>query len=379
MVTVDLNTKVLPQAHRVYMVRPGAGYHLLGAFSENGAVAPDLAGLDIPDGVRPRDFNDIERQVKRARALAEWVKTEESRHEEMPSANVVDHTDGEKPPRLNMYRNTADEILHSLPKGSLIYVPNPNFTQKAMFGELVGADEARVRFNGTGHRAQFTYLGRRLENVKFLPMRKLPKAFFPPMKKRNWTFELDTRSAELLYRQYYGDFEIVGRKSITEIEVTKSKVFAPDLAIVGAVTNLVDQTIRRLEADDAEMVSLLDVVFLAPEEDAPVIHANLGSQGEVLVEAARRNAARVVKALFALAIVYGGHEIWHLVENNQLNLVNSQAIQGVGAEELAETQQLTYDFVRSTGRDSLNDIVVRVREFHERTGGNVDATVIADE
>lgn len=379
MVTVNLNTKVLPTSHRVYMIRPGSGYHLRQAFADNKAIAPDLAGLDIPNGTRPRDANNIESQVKRARAMSEWVKTEETRSEQMPSSRIEDWAGGEKPHRLNMYRNTADEILHQLPKGTLIYVPNPNFTEKAMFGELVGPDEDRVKFNGTGHHSQFTYLGRKVTNVKFLPMRKLPKAFFPPMKKRNWTFEMDTRSAELLYRQYYGDFEIVGRKSITEIEVTKSRVYAPDLAIVGAVTNLVDQTIRRLEAQDAEMVSLLDVVFLAPEDDAPVIHANLGSQGEVLVEAVRRHSARVVKVLLALAVVYTGNEIWHMVENNQLSLANTQAIQGVGVEDLAETQQLTYDFVRSTGRPSLNDIVERVREFHDRTGGNVDATIIADE
>lgn len=379
MVQVDLKTKVLPTSHRVYMVRPGSGYHLRQAFVENQAIAPDLAGLTIPDGIRPRDFEGIADQIKRARAYSEWVKTEETRAAAMPSANIANYAAGEKPPRLAMYRNTADEILHSPPKGTLIYVPNPNFTEKAMFGELVGADEERVQFNGTGHHAQFQYLGRKLTNVKFLPMRKLPKAFFPPMKKRNWTFEMDTRSAELLYRQYYGDFEIVGRKSITEIEITKARVYAPDLAIVGAVTNLVDQTIRRLEAHDGEMISLLDVVFLAPEDDAPVIHANLGSPGEVLVEATRKNAARIVKVLFALAVVYTGHEIWHMVEVGSLNLVNTQAIEGIGAEDLAETQQLTYDFVGATGRPSLNEIVDRIREFHDRTGGNVDATINGDE
>lgn len=379
MVQIDLNTKVLPTSHRVYMVRPGSGYHLRQAFFEHHAIAPDLAGLTIPDGVRPRDFDGIPDQIKRARAYSEWVKTEETRSAAMPSAAIASYSAEEKPPRLAMYRNTADEILYSLPQGTLIYVPNPNFTEKAMFGELAGADAERVRFNGTGHHAQFTYLGRKLTNVKFLPMRKLPKPFFPPMKKRNWTFEMDTRSAELLYRQYYGDFEIVGRKSITEIEITEARVFAPDLAIVGAVTNLVDQTIRRLEARDGEMISLLDVVFLAPEGDAPIIHANLGSPGEVLIEATRKNAARIVKVLFALAVVYTGHEIWDMVHANDLNLVNSQSIAGVGAEDLAETQQLTYDFVGATGRPSLSDIVDRIREFHNRTGGNVDATIVDDE
>lgn len=378
MVTVNLNTKVLPTSHRVYMVRPGSGYHLLKAFTENKAIAPDLANLTIPDGVRPRDAGNITDQVKRARALTEWVKTEESRADDYPSTDLANYAKADKPPRLGMYINTADELLHQLPEGSLIYVPNPDFTQKAMFGELVGANKPRIAFNGTGHHAQFSYLGRQLTNVKFLPMRKLPKAFFPPMKKRNWTFEMDTRSAELLYRQYYGDFEIVGRKSITEIEITKSRVYAPDLAIVGAVTNLVDQTIRRIEAKDTDKVSLLDVVFLAPEDDAPVIHANLGSPGEVLVEAARRHSARVVKVLFVLAVAYTGHEIWDLVQAHELALVNSQAITGVGEADLAETQQLTYDFVRATGRESLNDIVDRVREFHDRTGGKVDATINDD-
>ncbi|MET4104075.1 hypothetical protein ABIE58_003524 [Roseovarius sp. MBR-78] len=40
---------------------------------------------------------------------------------------------------------------------------------------------------------------------------------------------------------------------------------------------------------------------------------------------------------------------------------------------------MTYDFVRSTGRESLDEIVGLVRDFHDRTGGNVDATVNGNE
>lgn len=378
MIKVDLNTKVLPTAHRVVMVRPGSGYHLRKAFFENQAIAPDLANLQIPDGMRPRDVNNLNHQIKRSRELAKWVKTEETRSDPMPPNELAQYQGGEKAPRLNMYRNLADELLHSLPTGTLMYVPNPILTETAMFGELCPPEDPRLRFTGSGYHSDFTYLGRRLRNVKFLPMRGLPATFFPPMKKRNWTFDMDARSSELLYRQYYGDFELVGRKSITEIEVTKDKVYAPDLAIVGAVTNLVDQSIRRLEVADPDTVSLLDVVFLAPENDAPVIHANLGSQGEVLVEALKTNTARVVKVILALAVLYSANDIWNMIQNDEIELINSHAIAGVAGENLAETQQLTYDFVKATGRESLEDIVIRVREFHDRTGGKVDAAIIND-
>lgn len=379
MIVVDLKTKVLPQSHRIYMIRPGAAYHLLTAFSENSAVAPDLADLTIPDGERPRDFKGIDDQIKRARILAQWVKTEETRNAATPPTLIDEYKDMETPARVAMYRNTADEILHGLPGGSLIYLPNPDFTKNAIFGELADAKSPRIVFNGKGYRANFTYLGRPLTNVKQIPMQKLPKEFYPPMKRRNWIHEFEARETELMYRQYYGDFEIIGRKSVTEIAVTKSKVFAPDLSIVGAVTNLVDQTLRRLENNDTDRLSLLDAVFLAPEGDGPVIHANLGSMGEILLESARRHVAPVVKVLLVMAVAYTGYEIYDMVAANGLHLANSQGIEGVGAEALAETEKLTYDFVRATGRENLNDIVDRVRDFHNRTGGHVDATITTRE
>lgn len=380
MVTVDLKTKVLPQNHGVYMVRPGAGYSLLSAFYEHQVIAPDLAFLNVPQDERPRDFEGMEAQVKRARAFSDWVKTEETRSADMPSQDIAQYAGGETPHRLTMYRNTADEILYSLPEGALIFVPNPNFTEKAMIGELVGAEEPRVIFNGTGHRGQFQYQGRRLRNVQMLPMRKLPSQFYPPMSRRVWTHQYIGREKELLYRQFYGDFEILGRKAVTEIEVTGQRVYPQDLSIIGALTTLIDQSLARQAAGDLGALSILEAVFLPPDQDeGPVIHANLGSSGSVLVETVVRRAAPVLKVMLALGVIYTGYEIWDMVHAGQLDLVNSQSLAGAGEAALVETQQMTYDFVRSTGRDDLNEIVELVKDFHDRTGGNVDAAVTGDQ
>ena len=380
MITVDLKTKVLAQNHGVYMVRPGTAYHLLDAFVANHAIAPDLAFLEVPQDERPRDFDGMEDQVKRARAFAEWVKTEETRAGPMPPTELNEYRGVDAPSRLALYRNTADDILHALPKGSLIFVPNPTFTQRAMIGELAGADEDRVTFNGTGHRGEFEYQGRRLHNVKMLPMRKLPKALYPPMKRRNWIYQYVGRETELLYRQYYGDFEILGRKAVTEIEITGQRVYPQDLSIVGALTTLIDQNLARRAQGDHETLNLVQAVFLPPDrDDGPVVHANLGSPGNMLVESVVRRAAPVLKVIAILALGYTANEIWDMVQADNLQITNSQALAGAGGEALAETQQMTYDFIRSTGRESLNQIVELIRDFHDRTGGIVDATVIGDE
>ncbi len=376
MVTVDIKTKMLPASHRIYMIRPGTGYHLLGPTFENGAIAPDLAFLDIQDGQRPRDFEGINLQITRARAFAEWVKTEERRAEDQPSQDIAAYVGREVPPRVAMYRNTADEILHELPKGSLIFIPNPDLTRKGMFGELAAPDAARVRFGGASFRRDFQYLGRRLENIKFLPMRKLPPEFFEPMRKRIWIHEYGPRETELLYRQYYGDFEIIGRKAVTEIKVTGRRVSGTDLSIVGALTTLIDQTLLRLEAGDQERLRMLDAAFLPPDQAGPVVHANIGSPGEVLVESKRRRAAPVLKVVIALCIMYTAYDIWQMVQDGTLTLANTQAAADLGQAQLADTQQKTYDFVRATGRESLSQIVDLIRDVHERTGGGVDANTV---
>lgn len=362
------------------MVRPGTGYHLLGPTMENRAIAPDLAFLEIEDGIRPRDAVGIDTQITRARAFADWVKTEERRGEDRPSEALADYAGIETPPRVAMYRNTADEILHSLPEGSLVFVPNPDLTRDGMFGELVAANAPRVRFNGAAHRANFTYLGRQLRNVKFLPMRKLDPAFFEPMRKRIWIHEYAARETELLYRQYYGDFEIIGRKSVAEIEVTRQRVSGTDLNIVGALTNLIDQTLARVARGDAEQLTMRDVVFMPPDPQGPVLHANIGSPGNVLVESVTRRVAPVVKVIMALALAgYVGADVWDMVQGNTLVLTNTDGLVGVADAQLAETHDKTYAFVRASGRESLNEIMEYVREFHARTGGRVDASISNDD
>lgn len=296
MVTVDVRTKMLPTGHRVFMVRPGTGYHLLGPVIANQAIAPDLAFLDLPDGVRPRGFHNINMQISRARAFAEWAKTEDSRARALPPQELADYANRGLPPRVAMYRNTADEILYSLAEGSLIFVPNPDLRKSGMFGELASAETERVRFNGVAHRQDFQYLGRRLLNVKFLPMRSLPPRFFDPMGRRLWTYEYGGRETELLYRQYYGDFEIIGRKSVTEIEVTGQRVSGTDLSILGALTTLIDQTLLRQERGDREQLGMGMAAFLPPDPQGPIVHANIGSPGEVLIESIRRRSALSVVA-----------------------------------------------------------------------------------
>lgn len=380
MVTVDLKIKVLPTAHRVYMVRPGTGYHLLRPTTENRAIAPDLAFLEIPDGVRPRDADGIETQITRARAFAEWVKTEERRDGERPSQSLEDYAGVEVPPRVAMYRNTADDILYGLAEGSLVFVPNPDLTRDGMFGELVSPEAPRVRFNGTAHRNDFSYLGRRLRNVKFLPMRKLDPAFFEPMRKRNWIHEYAARETELLYRQYYGDFEIIGRKAVAEIEVTRQRVSGTDLNIIGALTTLIDQTLARVAHGDEERLTMLDVAFMPPDPQGPVLHANFGSPGNVLIESVTRRVAPVVKVITALALAgYMGADLCDMVHANTLVLENTDGLAGVADAQLAETRNKTYDFVRASGRESLNEIMELVREFNGRTGGKVDASIRDDD
>jgi hypothetical protein len=154
------------------------------------------------------------------------------------------------------------------------------------------------------------------------------------MKRRNWIHEYGGKETELLYRQYYGDFEIVGRKAVTEIEVTGQRVFPQDLSIIGALITLIDQKLARQAAGDAEALNLLQAVFLPPDqEEGPVVHASLGSPGNVLVESVRRRAAPVLKVIVVLALGFTGNEIWDMVQANELQLVNSQALQGAGGEE----------------------------------------------
>lgn len=376
-IAVDLNTRILPSSHGVFMVRPGKNYHLYKSAKDFHVVAPDVPLLDIPNGERPIDQDNLDLQVRRGRAFRSWAESEETRSEPLPETDLNQYTNVENLPHHNRFVNVVEEILWGLPEGSLSFIPDFSLASAAVFGELVGPKDSRQKITGGGRFSNFLYQGRKLRDVKPIPMRELPPTALLSKKKNTTIVQIEGRDRQILYRQYYGDFEILGQKSTVQIATTKPRFTGPDAAIIGALATMVQEAWQRRAHGESSVPRLGEAAFLDLGDDAPAIHANINSPGEVLLEAVQRTP-HVVKVIIALALALTGPELYELAQSGAIDIVNTAHAAGVSSQETEETREFLFHFLNSAGADSVNEIVENIRVMNNRTGGNVDANIVTD-
>lgn len=373
-IVVDLNTKILAAGQKTFMIRPGANYHLFDAFAQESVVAPDIPFLSVPNGVRPIDYGNLDAEIRRGRAVREWARTEETRSQAFPDIALRTYQNAENAGQHGRFVSVVEEILWGLPADSLIYVPNMSLYQDALFGELAKADDARPIFNGPGHLALVSYQGRSLLNARRMPARDLPYTILQSKKKNTTVVEIEGRDRLLLYRKFYGDFEILGERSLMELSTTKPRFTASDATVIGALTTMVHEAWQRKERGENTVPSLLEAAFMDIGDNAPNIHANINSPGKLLVESSTR-AAHIVKLLVVLCLAIDAPELQGAALAQSIEVENSQRAAGMPDVTEVETREFLFHFLRNAGANDVEQIVANVRKLHDRTGGQVDAKV----
>jgi hypothetical protein len=71
---VDLKSLIVTPDREVYVARPGKAYKLYRSFVDNEIVGPDLPFLELVQGVPLNEHKDIERRIRRSRALRSWYR-----------------------------------------------------------------------------------------------------------------------------------------------------------------------------------------------------------------------------------------------------------------------------------------------------------------
>lgn len=97
MLHFDLRMPIIPLDQPVYMLHPGKNYHLFDSFKEYKCVSTDLPNLEINNGSDPLSRKNIDLQIKRARAMRDWLALNETeRKKESYSTDEKDYFDKEK-------------------------------------------------------------------------------------------------------------------------------------------------------------------------------------------------------------------------------------------------------------------------------------------
>jgi hypothetical protein len=354
------------------MVRSGKEYHLFRRFLEKGAIAPDLPELRIPNQENPRETENIDAQINRARTLRDWALGKLENIDEMPSVEIGDYNDVPNRSYHGIYLNSAYEILWGIEDGSLIYVPNPSFLGEGLFGEIAPRLAPRIRIPGSGKMATFSFNGRRLWNIKNLPMRELPDRLLELKKIRVGITSLRRDDKIRLYRQYYGSFIVEGSVIQSEIQTESENFSATDATIISALSNMIQENLDRNAVGNSDMVSIHEAAFIDLGDDAFQIHVDIQSPGEFQISSESIGPI-VLKAFFALALAVGPADLKAQVDTNGITISNSLS-DGEGLET-EPIRSGVHSLLTLIGADDLEETIRLIRVFNERTGGNVDASV----
>lgn len=380
--SVDLQTAILEQKQRAYMVHPGKGYHLFSPFLGHGVISSDLPELIVPDGTSPRDSGNIDSQVNRARALRDWLDLNEAeRRTTEYSVALGDYVEQEKRRYHDSYIDNTALILWDLPEGTVVFVPNSDLSGHGFFCELGAPDEPRKVFLGAGKAKAFKYLGRPVYNIKRVPMRLVPPEILEAKSRQSVVTELDGGLSERVYRLFYGSFSM--KEGVTQVEVDiPGAIFRPaDAAILSGVANLVEDNLQKLERGERTATEFVEALFLAFDESELMLHARLNSPGVVQI-AARSVTPMLLSVLLALSGEVSAQEIADEARMRaqgetrgalSINVKNTKCPEDEEFPRLIEDR--LFGILDMMGEEEIIRVCDRLGEVKERTQANTDAVV----
>jgi len=369
----DLKTPVVPEGQRVYMLHPGKNYHLFKKFIDNECISTDLPNLKLKDGVSPKAVRSLDAQIKRARALRDWLALSANhRKREEYSLKLDDYSVDPTRRFHESYKETLTQVLWDLPAGTRIFVPNPAFNKDGFFCELKNATEERIEFNGPRVARDFTYVGRPVRNIQSVSMRLVPPEVFENKSRTTILTELDYHESEKLFRLYYGSFSIPGSLTQTEVDIP-SEVFRPaDANVINGLANFLEENLQRLERGETKATSFYDALFLAFEEAELQIHARLNSKG--IFQIAAKTVAPALLALFiSVPATMSDDAFAKILKQRNVEVENTSCPDDKEFPRLIEDR--LYGIIDMLGEKDISDICKRVRDFKKRTGAKVGSTL----
>lgn len=381
LLTIDLNTPIIEENQKAYMVHPGRHYRLFGRFLRNHAIAPDLPELSVPDGKDPRSVADLDEQIFRARAIRDWLALPKDKRAEteVPTIDLNHYKSNDEFNKRAYHDNFIDNmrlILWGIPKNSTIFIPNPDLAGSGFFCELHSADEKRISFHGSLEAKPFKYLGRPIKNIKHVPMRLIPPEILAEKSRQSIVTMFDNEQSEKLYRLYYGSFSI--NNSITQIEIDiPSSIFRPaDSNIVNGAANFFEDNIQKLEKGEINPTTFLDALFIAFDDTELQLHARLNSEGVVQI-AAKSVSPLVLSILIFLAGEVSADDLVAELNNrkahgisSQIKVINTKCSED--SEYPRKIENRLFGVLDMMGEQDLRLVCERLAEFKKRTGATTD-------
>lgn len=223
---------------QVHLVRPGAGYAFNPIVRSEKVLPVDAPLLNLVDGKPVPQANKIASELERARVLRSWANSSKSSRGPRPSTGIegyrLDLVDPSRAATRTRIRNAANQILWTIPGGTLVVIPPRSLADDAILAEIVSRKDPRVIVEGLGPNRKLSYPARRLKRLKSVPMRDLPEQVIKSSRTVRVVEKLIGHGEDRILRMYYGDYER-GGSNVTGL-VAHTEDF--DARIIGQLVEL---------------------------------------------------------------------------------------------------------------------------------------------
>ena len=368
---IDLKTRTLPDDPGVFMVRPGAAYHLYNAVLTHEAIVADAPFLETLDGEPMPEAPSNSPMYERARVLRVWAGKSGRKRGPMPTLQMESYKTfledrGPKMARTKL-RNAANKLFWDIPDRSLLYIPSSTLSGNAMLAEAAPRTDARRIVEGSGSRRGMKYLARPILNPKRVPMRHLPAEVTETSQKLLVHNQFDGYAKERLLRAYYGDYQR-GRSTMVVEFVAGAQEF--DSKVLAQMTALAI-SIEHFNKT-REYISPKEILFGHPELRGPSLHARINSPDGAAQVETKTLAPHMVKAFLIGALsVYTVDQIAEAFQGD-LAIENSSLQDGEDIVRATEGSLINY--AKSAGVADIGEVIGSLRESVNVTDGEVSGS-----
>jgi hypothetical protein len=235
MIEIDLNARILPEEHNVFVVRPGNSYGLFPEITQQETLILELPGLDLTSGQRPDDA-DLRRRVNRSRALRAWYNGTQDK-DSKPDLDLQKYSPVEGGASAAQLVGLVRTFFEKMKAGDLVIVPPKSYMDDAWIGEIK-TSSYEVEPIKVGRLFGDEILpGRSVRWIAKIPKRDLPFGVLDALQKPNAAFLVERSLRGRFYKIAYGNYSISDFYSAT-FEVTEADFDTVDDVLLQAFFNL---------------------------------------------------------------------------------------------------------------------------------------------
>ncbi|SEK27960.1 hypothetical protein SAMN05444413_101240 [Roseivivax marinus] len=203
MIRVDLNSRIIDEGHKVFMVRPGANYRLYDLFRENEAIFADIVALDLKQGISFDDQDRILAQLQRSRNIRAHLLRPSG---DAPSRDLDHYQSVSRTSALAQLLRVLRGYFEQAKKGDLVLVPPSAFSLDALVGEIQDEPNNFKVIEYSERYGNERLYGRRVRWLGKVQKGKLSPYLLDLISKPNAFVQIRRQEAQSIYRIAYGSY-----------------------------------------------------------------------------------------------------------------------------------------------------------------------------